>query len=196
MQGDLTHKECTGTWNKGGFLLKETQSVSESSFIICEWLRVGRLPQTVLFSSFHLLMRVCGIIPCSNIKKKRLEKLLIKAMHCSGHLWSQRSVPRRCVLSIWRLSGVDCRPTRVRALGCCPDTRASGEMWQAKQLNSCYKSHLRGLQCAHLRPCWATSLWKCQSFFRQAVTAIQNKHSAKSAFVHREPRRHGQTRHW
>lgn len=44
VQGDLTSKECTGTWNKGGFLLKETQSVSEGSFVICEWLRVGWLP--------------------------------------------------------------------------------------------------------------------------------------------------------
>lgn len=69
-------------------------------------------------------------------------------MHCSDHLWSQLSVPSRCVLSVWRLSGVDSRPTRARALGFCPDTWASGEMWQAKQLNSCYKSHLRGLQCA------------------------------------------------
>lgn len=65
-------------------------------------------------------------------------------MHCSDHLWSQLSVPSRCVLSIWRLSGVDCRPTRARALGYCLDTRASGEMWQTKQLNSCYKSHFTG----------------------------------------------------
>lgn len=117
-------------------------------------------------------------------------------MHCSDHLWSQLSVPSRCVLSVWRLSGVDSRPTRARALGFCPDTRASGEMWQAKQLNSCYKSHLQGLQCAHLGPCWVTSLWNCQSFFPQAGTGIQSKPLAKSAFNHGEPRRDEQTQHW
>lgn len=66
VQGDLTSKECTGTWNKGGFLLKETQSVSESSFIVND-LGLDGHPQTVLFFNLYFINEnVCGIVPCSN----------------------------------------------------------------------------------------------------------------------------------
>lgn len=69
VQGDLTLKECSGTWNKGGFLLKETQSVSESSFIILNDLGLDGYPgQFCSLTSIYLISEiVCNIIPCSNI---------------------------------------------------------------------------------------------------------------------------------
>lgn len=65
-------------------------------------------------------------------------------MHCSEHLWSQLTVPRKWVRNSWRLSAVDCR-----ALGYCPDAGGSWEKWQSKQVNSSHKSPLRGLH-AHI----------------------------------------------
>lgn len=77
VQGDLTHKECSGTWNKGGFLLKETQSVSESSSIILNDLGLDGYPkQFSSLTSIYLINETDAVSFLAQIfekKKKRLE---------------------------------------------------------------------------------------------------------------------------
>lgn len=77
MQGDLTHKECSGTWNKGGFLLKETQSVSESSSIILNDLGLDGYPkQFSSLTSIYLINETDAVSFLAQIfekKEKRLE---------------------------------------------------------------------------------------------------------------------------
>lgn len=161
VQGDLTRKECSGTWNKGGFLLKETQSVSESSFIILNDLGLDGYPeQFCSLTSIYLISEtVCGIIPCSNIKKKKKACVIINQSYASFRSpFITAVLPRRRTLSIR-----DCQEWTVGQ----PDRRLWGTVQTPEHEVRCDRrsnyipvtSHTYGgLQCAHLRPCWVTSL--------------------------------------